>query len=258
MRLRNISAAFLVGVAVMAGPAQAATYLITYKGVVTSGVDGAGVFGAVGADLTGKAFTSVYTLNDAVPGASYQYYSMQSTAESGPSQGPSPLLAKFTINGISKELTGRVAGSQSTRFAFLPSKDYTISNTVNDLYNNEDGSSVYDSLKNVINNIGNSMFPSVSFGNDFSHTLEDGDFSTGYNTSGSYYLYGVWTPDYVSNSWNYVETRIDLSNLSVSSVLAPVIPAVPEPVTWAMMVLGFGVVGGAMRRRKAVVRVSYG
>ncbi|RYY11664.1 MAG: PEP-CTERM sorting domain-containing protein, partial [Alphaproteobacteria bacterium] len=30
---------------------------------------------------------------------------------------------------------------------------------------------------------------------------------------------------------------------------------VPEPMTWAMMILGFGVVGASMRRRS--VRVSF-
>jgi PEP-CTERM motif len=36
--------------------------------------------------------------------------------------------------------------------------------------------------------------------------------------------------------------------------------AIPEPATWAMMILGFGMIGGAMRRRRAVrptVRVAY-
>lgn len=33
--------------------------------------------------------------------------------------------------------------------------------------------------------------------------------------------------------------------------------AVPEPATWAMMIFGFGLVGGAVRRRKANVSVSY-
>jgi hypothetical protein len=33
--------------------------------------------------------------------------------------------------------------------------------------------------------------------------------------------------------------------------------AVPEPASWAMMILGVGAVGYAMRRRKAAVRVSY-
>ena len=33
--------------------------------------------------------------------------------------------------------------------------------------------------------------------------------------------------------------------------------AVPEPATWAMMIGGFGVVGGAVRRRKANVSVAF-
>ena len=33
--------------------------------------------------------------------------------------------------------------------------------------------------------------------------------------------------------------------------------AVPEPATWAFMIFGFGAIGGAMRRRKAQVKVSY-
>lgn len=32
--------------------------------------------------------------------------------------------------------------------------------------------------------------------------------------------------------------------------------AVPEPATWAFMILGFGLVGGALRRRKAVMNTS--
>ena len=33
--------------------------------------------------------------------------------------------------------------------------------------------------------------------------------------------------------------------------------AVPEPATWAMMLMGFGLVGGAMRRRKVSTSVSF-
>lgn len=35
------------------------------------------------------------------------------------------------------------------------------------------------------------------------------------------------------------------------------VTAVPEPATWAMMLLGFAVVGGAMRRRERQTRVRY-
>ena len=40
------------------------------------------------------------------------------------------------------------------------------------------------------------------------------------------------------------------ANFRVSGVTPPV-AAVPEPATWAMMIGGFGLVGGAMRRRRA-------
>lgn len=37
---------------------------------------------------------------------------------------------------------------------------------------------------------------------------------------------------------------------SIRVLAAPVVPAVPEPSTWAMMLVGFGAIGGAMRRRR--------
>ncbi|QTD55485.1 PEPxxWA-CTERM sorting domain-containing protein [Parasphingorhabdus cellanae] len=45
-------------------------------------------------------------------------------------------------------------------------------------------------------------------------------------------------------------TSVNLDNINVSA-------AVPEPATWAFMILGFGAIGGALRRRKANVKVSY-
>jgi hypothetical protein len=45
-----------------------------------------------------------------------------------------------------------------------------------------------------------------------------------------------------------------LDNIVLSGTL--VSAAVPEPATWAMMIAGFGVVGGAMRRRKATAAIA--
>ncbi|HEU0095325.1 MAG TPA: PEPxxWA-CTERM sorting domain-containing protein [Rhizomicrobium sp.] len=42
-------------------------------------------------------------------------------------------------------------------------------------------------------------------------------------------------------------------NLSLVLKQAPVTSAVPEPATWAMMLAGFGALGGVMRRRQRVV-----
>ena len=44
------------------------------------------------------------------------------------------------------------------------------------------------------------------------------------------------------------------SGIQFTSVnFSPVMSAVPEPATWAMMIAGFGLVGGTMRRRKTAV-----
>lgn len=40
------------------------------------------------------------------------------------------------------------------------------------------------------------------------------------------------------------------------TVTIAVSPAVPEPTTWAMMIAGFGMIGGAMRRRTTRVRFA--
>jgi hypothetical protein len=60
-----------------------------------------------------------------------------------------------------------------------------------------------------------------------------------------------WTPGSktVSVNWN-------ASN--PGDTLRVVTAAVPEPATWAMMIIGFGLVGGAMRARRQTVRVSFG
>jgi hypothetical protein len=69
-----------------------------------------------------------------------------------------------------------------------------------------------------------------------------------------------------------INVTFDLSNnsefdvvsyVTTSNAVIPPTPtvdltsAVPEPATWAMMILGFGLVGGAMRRRKHQVFVRY-
>lgn len=41
-----------------------------------------------------------------------------------------------------------------------------------------------------------------------------------------------------------------------SLTIAAVAGAVPEPATWALFIMGFGAIGGALRRRSGAVRVS--
>jgi len=46
-------------------------------------------------------------------------------------------------------------------------------------------------------------------------------------------------------------------NGSYSGTLSFVAGAIPEPSTWALMILGFGAIGFGMRRKKQQVKVSY-
>lgn len=58
-----------------------------------------------------------------------------------------------------------------------------------------------------------------------------------------------------SGTWNTDDMDgHDLSHLVFFG--SPGENAVPEPATWAMMIAGFGLVGGAMRRRKMTVRFA--
>jgi subtilisin-like proprotein convertase family protein len=67
---------------------------------------------------------------------------------------------------------------------------------------------------------------------------------------------GDWTLTITDNA---VEDTGNLSNWALNLSSASVVTAAPEPATWAMMIGGFGMAGGALRRRKSAVttRVSY-
>lgn len=56
----------------------------------------------------------------------------------------------------------------------------------------------------------------------------------------------------IYNPQSYGFGYIKIDNVTVNAVAA----AVPEPATWAMMVIGFGIAGAAVRRRKVSVRFA--
>ena len=68
------------------------------------------------------------------------------------------------------------------------------------------------------------------------------------------------TPTFLGNSYTGTvdEVRINGQNgFSVFDDVTYASGAVPEPAAWALMLAGFGLVGGAMRRRQQSVRVTY-
>lgn len=63
----------------------------------------------------------------------------------------------------------------------------------------------------------------------------------------------IWLVGAAFNNADHHVDAFKFSNLTVSGSTS-----VPEPATWAMMIMGFGLVGSAMRRRQTQTTVSFG
>lgn len=83
----------------------------------------------------------------------------------------------------------------------------------------------------------------TSWGNSAGLGNQNRDINPG-NFSGNYWMIGA--------SFSNNDKQAD--GFKLEKLTYNAIPAVPEPGTWLMMILGFGVIGGVMRRRNVEVR----
>ncbi len=104
------------------------------------------------------------------------------------------------------------------------------------------------------------MLNSITNGLGYDASKQAGDFwfnsnSTKYNTATQNYNL---SPDKAGNVWiiggsvNGPDNRNDSFKLNSIKVTS----GVPEPTTWMTMILGFGVVGAALRRRRSATKIS--
>lgn len=63
---------------------------------------------------------------------------------------------------------------------------------------------------------------------------------------------GIHSVSFYSNNGT-----VGFDNFTFEALRVVGAPGVPEPATWAMLLLGFGLIGGAMRTRRRSVSVSY-
>jgi PEP-CTERM motif len=226
----------------MAGSATAAEYLITYTGIVRNSVDWTGVFGGSSNSLNGLSYTSVYTLTDPNPGGTIINGGILGQSIGGSINGrPVPVTATLTINGITQASNGSY-NSYAAQI-FDPIGNYFATDHlafeanvtpqfITQRYIGDQTSSRQSFLSTT----------------DYTSSLNY-SFLPGENIAVGTFLFaqedrrggGIY-PVYASGQLYANSVTIALFSAGAG--------AVPEPASWMLMIAGFGLVGGAMRRGK--------
>ena len=211
--------------------ASAAIMDATYTGTVSSGIDTLGLFGAAGANLAGSSWVVTYTYDTSLG------YSKSSPYENyvygGINYGnTSPVLSTMiTINGVGKVVVGSYSGfdiGYNNGFHTGNNSGYSTQHHIAE----NSGSGSHEYLINYIYNYNASLLASIT--TPFTHTVDAND-----SAYGTYYL---------ANGTGSESIFAHVATLTVSE---HGVAAVPEPSTWAMMLLGFAGVGFVAYRRKS-------
>ena len=212
----------VAGLVMLGGASQASAAImdVTYTGTVSSGIDTLGIFGAAGANLAGSSWVATYTFDTSL-GHSYSSSNYNEIYGGSFYNNTSPVLSSMvTINGVGQAVGGSYAGVV-----------YGVNNGGFSKHTAEYHSSGHtEYLENYISNYNGSLPASIT--TPFTHTVDAND-----SVLGTYYL---------TNNTGSETIYANLATLTVSEHVG----AVPEPSTWAMMLLGFAGVGFAAYRKK--------
>ncbi len=225
----------------LAQPAAATLYQATYTGTLTgsnaNSYDATGIFGAPTTGLGGLPFKAVYTIDDALPGAilfsGIFGGSIYGSYVEGGAQYNTPALpvsATVTINGVTRAIVG---SSQS--IAQVQNNTYT-----NAFLHYVNGGAGYVFFH--VNTYPDQPYPTGDFRAPLSYDLPD------YDQVASGGGFSIYRNDATLYEYAYGQVRIQ----HVEIGLAPT--GVPEPVSWALMIVGAGMAGSVLRadRRRAM------
>lgn len=225
--MRNSIWAALAGAAAMvaAGQAGAAiTYLWT--GTVASGVDTAGTFGPAGTDLAGRLFSATYTF-DPTLGTYGQFSATDTALYGGPYYGTSsPGSVVFAINSFNRMINGDVLSGVD---GGVSSNGYYFSTAVN-------AGSYVEGLALEVAQLPVGVLPSDLTAAYSGNPCPNGVcFGVYWNGPGPNNI--VLTPDHLT--------------ITPDPGSPAILVSVPEPSTWAMMILGVFSLGAVLRRQRS-------
>jgi hypothetical protein len=225
MNLKLLSAIATIALFAGSPAARASIVVVTYAGTVSNGFDYTGVFGTANADLTGGSYSVVYKFDT----SKGQFQTDALSQHSFGSGAASPSLgATVTINGHSASIGG-VTSADAYGYHGIGFATQTIN--VKDDYFDPDHEVRFTQAG--INNYDGGL--PGSFTSPFIFHLGAGDNSYG------------------SSQFSYVDptTHAQQSAFANATFSTLTVSAVPEPSTWAMMMLGFaGLAFAACRKNR--------
>lgn len=204
--------------------AHAAILTVTYAGTVASGTDSSGVFGLAGQSLTGLSYTAVFIVDTSRGSRFYSPPALDNVIGGDYQGNDSPSLgATLTINGIAFAFNGQNLGIQSNYAGRSEIASYASDLAQNGAF---DASFIGNAIAVV----------------DLPYDMETPYSGTGSRSSGGY------TNDFqIAYGPGNMMTSYATGRLSPTSVAVQL--GVPEPTTWGLMIIGFGIMGLALRRR---------
>ena len=216
--------AAMAAVALLIAPASAAVFTVTYSGTLANSsyynIDTDGIFGQKGASFGGSAFSAAFTINTA-DGTSWNNANGTGWTQNSLTSS----TVALTVKGKTFTLASLQAGSFQTppswQGSFLSS--YTGTSTDN----------VFVLANLYFYTYVAGAFP--AFGTNFDVVAQTGSYTAFDGALGNDILSGT-------------VTRVTYAAQQA---------AVPEPASWAMLVIGFGVLGAVMRRPARRVSIAF-
>jgi hypothetical protein len=174
----------------------------------------------------------------------------------------------FSISGSTPSPIARTAGSYGYTAAVSTTSFFGAGTTGNPWLstNTATDTITFSGFTGGANAIGGNFFDSDILGNFAAGSITLVASDTG-GTS-SYTITGATTGSFLGFTSTTGITGLTVAAVQPATPIWPTVdnltlaitnaaPAVPEPASWAMMIAGFGLVGGAMRRRQTTV-VAFG